>query len=156
MRRIVPLLLACIAIAACNRGQPVQPATPMTSASASATTTVGGISLQSSTIALADLNAQVASRYRITPGKDGIVLVLMARDAAGDAVDTRNLQLSATASTLPDPPQPLELRMIDTNGLTDYIGVLHANAPATAQFRITAINGSARADITTTAELRPR
>ena len=123
---------------------------------ATSSTTVGGITLQASTVSVTDLNPQIANRYGIDPGKQGILLLLMARDADGNAIDTSSLQLSATASTLPDPPKPLELRKIETDGLTDYIGVLEANPPATAQFRITAINGGARADIATTAELQPR
>ena len=54
------LLLACIALAACDRGQPVRPASAMSTASA--TTTVDGLRLQTSTVAVADLNAATAKR----------------------------------------------------------------------------------------------
>ena len=65
-------------------------------------------------------------------------------------------QLRATAAVLPDPPRPLALRAIRTDGMTDYIGVLHAKAPASVQFKLVATRGGSRADIATTAELYPR
>ena len=156
MRRIIPLLLACIAIAACNRGQPVQPATPMTSASASATTTVGGITLHTSTIAIADLNDTVATRYGIDRAQEGLMLLVTVRDAAGNGIEPGDLRLTATAAALPDPPKPLELRAIGTDGMTDYIGLLQVRAPASVQFKLTATRGGSRADIATSAELYPR
>ena len=62
--RLLPLLLV-FALAACSGGNAPVPAKPH--ASATASTTVGGATLQTSTVALADLNAAVATRYGIDP-----------------------------------------------------------------------------------------
>ena len=148
-------LLICLALAACDRGQPVQPATPMPAA-ASSSTTVGGVTLQTSTVALAGLNAEVARRYGIESSGEGVLLLVTVRDAAGNGIDPGDLQLTATASVLPEPPKPLELRAIQTDGMTDYLGVVQAKAPASVSFKVTAVRGGSRADIATTAELQAR
>ena len=156
MRRtilVTSCLISCLATA-CQRA-PQAPATAATT-QAVASTRVGGVTLQTSTVATADINAQIAQRYGIDAASEGLVLLVTVRDDAGNAVDPGDLQLSATASVLPDPPTPLALRKIDAEGMTDYIGVLPARAPASAQFRITATKDGARADIATTAELFPR
>ena len=160
MRRtilVTSCLIACLATA-CQRAPQAPAAAQATAATtqAVASTRVGGVTLQTSTVATADINPQIAQRYGIGAASEGIVLLVTVRDDAGNAVDPGNLQLSATASVLPDPPAPLALRKIDAEGLTDYIGVLPARAPASAQFRITATKDGARADIATTAELLPR
>ena len=112
MRCLFPLLLCCLASTACNRGQPVQPATPMPTAAASASTTVDGVTLHTSTANIADLNEAVANRYGIDRAQDGVLLLVTVRDAAGNGTDPGDLQLAATVATLPDPPKPLELRVI--------------------------------------------
>ena len=156
MRCLFPLLLCCLASTACNRGQPVQPATPMPTAAASASTTVDGVTLRTSTANIADLNEAVANRYGIDRAQDGVLLLVTVRDAAGNGTDPGDLQLAATVATLPDPPKPLELRVIRTDGMTDYIGVLRAAPPASVQFKLSATRGGSRAEIATTAELHPR
>ncbi|QIL20013.1 DUF4426 domain-containing protein [Thermomonas sp. HDW16] len=154
-------LLSLAAITACSRNettgaaQPV-PASDTAGQSAIAATTVGGVTLQTSTVAVADINETVAARYGIDRMQEGLLLLVTVRDAVGDAADPGDLQLSATVSVLPEPPKPLELRAIHTEGMTDYIGVLHATPPASVQFRMTATRSGARADIATTAELYPR
>ena len=84
------------------------------------------------------------------------MLLVTVRDAAGNGIDPGDLQLTATASVLPDPPTPLALRAIQTDGMTDYLGVVQARAPATVTFKLIATRAGARADIATTAELQPR
>ena len=130
--RLFPLLLV-LGLAACSGGNAPVPA--KAHADATTSTTVGGATLQTSTVALADLNAAVATRYGIDPG---------------------DLQLTGTGSVLPDPPKPLELRAVQTDGMTDYLAVVQARAPATVAFKLTAVRGGSRADIATTAELQPR
>ncbi len=61
MRHLALLLL--ISLAACSGDKSPVPATAH--ANASASTTVGGVTLQTSTVALADLNDAVAARYGI-------------------------------------------------------------------------------------------
>ena len=149
---------ALLALAGCGGSEPV-PATPAASAagaSATASTTVGGVTLQTSTVALADLNDTIARRYGIDGGKEGLLLLVTVRDAAGNGIDPGDLQLAATAGVLPDPPKTLALRAIQNGDMTDYIGVLEAKAPASVQFRLTATRGGSRADIASTAELYPR
>ena len=85
-----------------------------------------------------------------------VMLLVTVRDAAGNGIDPGDLQLTATASVLPDPPTPLALRAIQTDGMTDYLGVVQARAPATVTFKLIATRAGARADIATTAELQPR
>ena len=147
-------LLALLAIAACSGDKAPVPATAH--ANASTSTTVGGVTLQTSTVALADLNDAVAARYGIVRSGEGVMLLVTVRDAAGNGIDPGDLQLSATAAVLPDPPKPLELRAIQTDGMTDYLGVVETGAPATIALKLTAVRSGARADIATTAELQPR
>jgi hypothetical protein len=157
MRRLLPIAALAIAVAlvACGRDPaPARPAPP--AAPASTSTTVGGVTLQTSTVAIADLNDAVAQRHGIDRSQDGILLLVTVRDAAGNGIDPGDLRLSATAATLPDPPKPLDLRAIQTEGMTDYLGVLRATPPASVQFRLAATRNGAHADIATTAELHPR
>ena len=160
MRRSICIIAACLALAACGRGESTASAAGATTsgaqAQASATTTVGGVTLHTSTIAIADLNNTVATRYGIDRAQQGLMLLVTVRDAAGNGIEPGDLQLAATAAALPDPPKPLELRAIGTDGMTDYIGVLQARAPASVQFRLTATRSGSRADIATSAELYPR
>ena len=156
MRRSLFIIVACLALAACGRGDTTAPASSTATSTASATTTVGGVTLHTSTIAIADLNDTVATRYGIDRAQEGLMLLVTVRDAAGNGIEPGDLRLTATAAALPDPPKPLELRAIGTDGMTDYIGVLHAKAPASVQFKLTATRGGSRADIATTAELYPR
>ncbi|HSD15975.1 MAG TPA: DUF4426 domain-containing protein [Thermomonas sp.] len=152
MRQLALLFL--LSLAACGGDKAPVPASAH--ASASATTTVGGATLQASTVALADLNEAVAARYGIERASEGVLLLVTVRDAAGNGIDPGDLQLNATASVLPDPPKPLELRAIQADGMTDYLGVVQARAPASIAFKLSATRGGARADIATTAELQPR
>ena len=156
MRRAVCIIVACLALAACGRGETVAPASSTATSTASATTTVGGVTLHTSTIAIADLNDTVATRYGIDRAQEGLMLLVTVRDAAGNGIEPGDLRLTATAAALPDPPKPLELHAIGTDGMTDYIGLLQARAPASVQFKLTATRGGSRADIATSAELYPR
>ena len=156
MRRSLFIIVACLALAACGRGETVAPASSTATSTASATTTVGGVTLHTSTIAIADLNDTVATRYGIDRAQEGLMLLVTVRDAAGNGIEPGDLRLTATAAALPDPPKPLELRAIGTAGMTDYIGLLQARAPASVQFKLTATRGGSRADIATSAELYPR
>ena len=162
MHRLSSIAAICLALCACGRDPTATSSATATASasahtqSASAGTTVGGVTLQASTVAIADLNDAVAARYGIDRAKDGVLLLITVRDAAGNAADPGDLHLAATASALPDPPKPLELRAIRTDGMTDYIGVLHAAPPASVQFRLTATRGGSRSEIATTAELYPR
>ena len=156
MRRAVCIIIACLALAACGRGDTTAPASSTATSTASATTTVGGVTLHTSTIAIADLNDTVATRYGIDRAQEGLMLLVTVRDAAGNGIEPGDLRLTATAAALPDPPKPLELHAIGTDGMTDYIGLLQARAPASVQFKLTATRGGSRADIATSAELYPR
>ena len=102
MRCLFPLLLCCLASTACNRGQPVQPATPMPTAAASASTTVDGVTLHTSTANIADLNEAVANRYGIDRAQDGVLLLVTVRDAAGNGTDPATCN-----SPRPSPPCPI-------------------------------------------------
>ena len=156
MRRSLFIIVACLALAACGRGDTTAPASSTATSTASASTTVGGVTLHTSTIAIADLNDTVATRYGIDRAQEGLMLLVTVRDAAGNGIEPGDLRLTATAAALPDPPKPLELRAIGTDGMTDYIGLLQARAPASVQFKLTATRGGSRADIATSAELYPR
>ena len=156
MRRSLFIIVACLALSACGRGETTAPASSTATSTASATTTVGGVTLHTSTIAIADLNDTVATRYGIDRAQEGLMLLVTVRDAAGNGIEPGDLRLTATAAALPDPPKPLELRAIGTDGMTDYIGLLQARAPASVQFKLTATRGGSRADIATSAELYPR
>jgi hypothetical protein len=163
MHRLPFAVAIALALCGCGRTETAASATPASvsasvaqSQSASASATVGGVTLQTSTIAIAGLNETVAARYGIDRAQDGVLLLVTVRDAAGNGIDPGDLQLTATAATLPDAAKPLSLRAISTDGMTDYIGVLHAKAPASVRFKLSATRGGARADIATTAELYPR
>lgn len=156
MRIVSTATILLVALAACGGNPAPTPAVTMPASSAAASATVGGATLQASTVAIADLNATIASRYGIDLAQDGVLLLVTVRDAAGNGIDPGDLQVTATAGTLTDAPRPLDLRAISTDGMTDYIGVFRAQPPATVQFKLAATRSGARADIATTAELQPR
>ncbi len=146
------LALALLGLAGCNGSESAVPANPM-QVNPTATTTVGGATLQASTMDVADLNAMVATRYAIERGSSGLMLLVTVRDSSGNGIELGDLRLDAVAGALPDVPRPLVLSPITTNGMTDFIGVFNARPPASVQFRINAVRNSARAEISTTAEL---
>jgi hypothetical protein len=152
MRHLALLLL--LTLAACSGDK--APAPAKAHATATSIVTVGGATLQTSTVPLADLNETVATRYGIDRTREGLMLLVTVRDPAGNGIEPGDLQLTATASVLPDAAKPLELRAIQTDGLTDYLGVVHAKAPATIVLNLTAARGGSRIDMATTAELQPR
>ncbi|HQY50580.1 MAG TPA: DUF4426 domain-containing protein, partial [Thermomonas sp.] len=106
------------------------------------------------TVPLSSINAATAKHYGIDTAKEGVLLLVTVRDAAGNALSPADLQLSATTSVLPEPPKPLSLRAIQTAGMTDYIGVVQANAPASVQFQLVARRGTDRSEVTTTVDLQ--
>lgn len=152
---LLAIVLPLLGLAGCNGRESAVPAKPM-QANAAATTTVDGVTIQASTLDLADLNDMVAKRYAIERGNSGLMLLMTVRDASGNGIEPGDLRLDAVASALPDAPKPLALNPITTNGMTDYIGVFNARPPASVQFRISAVRNGARAEISTTAELYSR
>lgn len=155
MHRFTAAALLALALAGCNGRAPAVPAQPMQS-NASATATVGDVTLQASVMDVTDLNEVVAKRYAIERASSGLMLLVTVRDAQGNAIDPGDLHLDATAAALTDAPKPLSMHAITTDGMTDYIGVFNASPPATVRLRISATRNGARAEITTTAELYPR
>lgn len=155
---LVTLLLLATLLAGCGGSQaPTPAANAMVSTGAGiSTATVDDATLQASAVAIANLNAAMATRYGLDGHQDGALLVVTVRDADGNALPVGDLQLTATATVLPDPPKGLQLQPIQVDGLTDYIGVFAARPPASVQFRVTAIRNGARTELTTTAELYPR
>ncbi len=152
---LLALVLPFLGLAGCNGRESAVPAQPMQT-NAAATTTVGGATLQASTMDVADLNDTVARHYAIERSSPGLMLLVTVRDAGGNGIEPDDLRLDAVAGALLDAPKPLTLRPITTNGMTDYIGIFNASPPATVQFRINAVRNGARAGISTTAELHPR
>ena len=63
--RIASTALLLLALTACSGSETPTPAVSMSPSSAAASTTVGGVTLQTSSVALADLNATIAQRYGI-------------------------------------------------------------------------------------------
>ncbi len=154
MHRSFVTLLIAVALAGCGGRESPASAQPM-QASANATATVGGATLQASTLDVADLNDTVAKRYNITRGQAGALLLVTVRDAKGNGIEPGDLKLQVAAGTLIDAPRSLAMRAITTKGMTDYIGIFNVASPATVQFSIDATRQGARAKITTTAELYP-
>lgn len=151
--RMLAVLL--LGLAGCSDHESAVPAQPLQT-NASATATLGGASLQASTMAVTDLNDAVAERYAIDRSSPGVLVLVTIRDTEGNGIAPGDLQVEATAGSLTEAPTPLALHAITTGGMTDYIGVFSASPPATVQFRINAVRNGARADIMTTAELYPR
>lgn len=157
MRHALTLVLLCTLATACARdGATPRPAAAASAASTGMSATVGGATMQLTTLQVSALNQAVAERYGIDRARDGAMLLVTVRDAAGNGIDAGDLRLQAMAGTLADAPAPLELREIRNGELIDYIGIFHAAPPATVQFRITATRAGARSDLSTTAELVPR
>lgn len=155
---LLPALLLATLLAGCGGSQAPTPAANATVSTGAGirTATVGDATLQASAMAIAHLNEATAHRYGLDRHQDGALLVVTVRDADGNALPVGDLQLTATATVPPDPPRGLQLQPIQTDGLTDYIGVFAARPPASVQFRVTAIRNGARTEMTTTAELYPR
>ena len=79
MRTLSCIALLLTALAACSRNATPASATSTataTQASALATTTVGGVTLQTSTVAIEDLNAAIAARYGIDRSREGVLLLV--------------------------------------------------------------------------------
>ncbi|MDQ3039370.1 MAG: DUF4426 domain-containing protein [Pseudomonadota bacterium] len=152
---LLAVAMSLLGLAGCGGNDPPAPAQPM-QVNASATSTVDGLTLQASTMDVANVNETVAKRYAIERGASGLMLMVTVRDASGNGVEPADLSLEATAGALVDAPAPVPLLPITTNGMTDYIGVFRASPPTTVRFRITAIRNGARAELSTTAELYPR
>ena len=155
MQRFCMVSLLALALAGCGGPESAVPAQPM-QANASATTTVGGVTLEASTLDVADLNDMVAKRYAIERGSPGLMLLVTVRDPSGNGIEPGDLRMDAVAGALPDAPKPLSLHPITTNGMTDYIGVFNVRPPASVQFKISAVRSGTRAEFSTTAELYAR
>ena len=155
---LLTVFLLATPLAGCGGSQAPTPAANATVSNGAgiSTATAGDATLQASAVAIANLNAAMAKRYGLDGHQDGALLVVTVRDAAGNALPAGDLQLTATATVLPDPPKGLQLQPIRVDGLTDYIGVFAARPPASVQFRVTAVRNGARTEMTTTAELYPR
>lgn len=147
------LLLAC-GLSACNQGSAPTPATPINLSAAVNTAKVGNAVLQSQTVPLSSINASTARRYGIDTTHEGLLLLITLRDSSGNALAPADLKLSVTGSVLPDPPQPLPLRAIQTAGMTDYIAVLHTKAPASIALKIVATGAGDSTEVATTVELQ--
>jgi len=157
MRILLPTLLLGCGLAACSaQNNAPLPAKPIDTSATISRASVGGAVLQTQTVTLASLNPATAKQYGIDNSQEGVLLLVTLRDSNGNALAPADLQLTATASVLPDPPAPLPLRAIQTAGMTDYIGVLHAHAPASVQFTLEAKRGGDRNTLSTTVELSPR
>ena len=142
------------ALGACSQGAAPAPAKPLNLSAAINQAKVGDAVLQTQTVPLSSINAATAKHYGIDTAKEGVLRLVTVRDAAGNALSPADLQLSATTSVLPEPPKPLSLRAIQTAGMTDYIGVVQANAPASVQFQLVARRGTDRSEVTTTVDLQ--
>lgn len=157
MRILLPTLLLGCGLAACSaQNNAPLPAKLIDTSATISRASVGGAVLQTQTVTLASLNPATAKQYGIDNSQEGVLLLVTLRDSNGNALAPADLQLTATASVLPDPPAPLPLRAIQTAGMTDYIGVLHAHAPASVQFTLEAKRGGDRNTLSTTVELSPR
>ena len=83
MRRtilVTSCLIACLATA-CQRAPQAPAAAQATAATtqAVASTRVGNVTLQTSTVATADINTQIAQRYGIDAGTEGLMLLVTVR-----------------------------------------------------------------------------
>ena len=156
MRRLPSALMLVCALAACSPSSAPTPARTLDMAAAVSRATVGGAVLQAQSVPLSALNPATARQYGIDNTQDGVLLLITLRDANGDALAPADLQLTATASVLPDPPAALPLRAIQTGGMTDYIGVLQVRAPASVSFKLNARRGGDRNAMAMTMDLLPR
>ena len=156
MRIVLSALLLSCAVAGCSPSSAPLPAKPIDMAATVSRASVGGAMLQAQTVPLSALNPATARQYGIDNAQDGVLLLITLRDANGNALAPADLQLTASASVLPDPAAPLALRAIQTQGLTDYIGVLHVRAPASVHFMLDARRGGDRNTLSTTVDLQPR
>lgn len=151
-RPLSALVLA--SLAGCSGNGPA-PTAAMPFGDPSARASIGALTLQATPVRLSSLNTAMAQRYGIREGDEGGLLLVMLRDRNGNAIAPGDLQLSATAQVLPDPPQALALKRIEVDGMIDYIGVVTAAAPATLAFKLDARQGSAKVEIATTLDLQP-
>lgn len=155
MRMLLATALLGSLLTACSSSSAPTPAKPIDPTAAVNNATVGDAHLRSQTIMLSALNASTAKHYGIDTSKEGVLLLVTVRDAQGNALDPADLQLAASAGVLPDAPTALPLRAVQTQGLTDYIGVVHAKPPASVQFKLTAKRGAASTEVATTVDLQP-
>lgn len=155
--RLITLAL-CVLLTACNQSTTLTPAAGViaNAANNTAKATLGDANLQASTIAIANLNTEVAARYGLDRKQDGVLLLVTLRDADGNALAPGDLQVTATASILPAAPKPVQMQAMLVEDMTDYVGVIPATPPANVQFQIVAVRNGARVDMTTMTDLQPR
>lgn len=145
---LMPMLLlsACVGEPAPVPAQPPGVNAPINAARASA----NGIEVEARLIDSLTLADAMARRYGITRKENGWLLLITLRDArakTGQSTRLDSVQLAARAGDLTDAMAPLELRKINVDGYTDYLGSVEAKPPATLRIEIDAVHEGARAEL---------
>lgn len=161
MNRTAAVTLVAL-LCACSRAPaPATPARPAAEASSAAvnaqqaTATLGRIHLGATLIPVATLPENAIAAYGIDRDDTSQLLMVSARDRNGDAIPVDGLTVTAQAGSLQDAPSPIELRAIDTQGMTDFIGVVPVAPPTTLRVQVEARKGGSNATMTFSRDFYP-
>lgn len=162
MPRLIPSAAILVLVCACSRA-PQPPAPPAARAGAPASAvnaqlasaTVGNVHLAATLVPLATLPEHAIAAYGIDRDDTSQLLMVSARDRNGDAIPVDGLTVTAQAGSLQDAPSPIQLRAIDTQGMTDFIGVVPVAPPTTLRVQVEARKGGSNATMTFSRDFYP-
>ncbi len=155
MRRTGVLVLVLTALlAACQPGNETAPIAPaVDTKSEVAHAVLDGLHFEARLLPTTRLSPAMAQQYGIVTNENRSLLLLSVRNAEGNAVAVDDLQISAQVGDLLSPPQPVELRQIDTGGLLDFVADITARPPTTVRVALVIRKGEARTQLNFAREL---
>lgn len=120
-----------------------------------ASATLDGVVVEARVLAAGSLTEAMATRYGIDRSPESVLLLVTVRDPQGNAVSAEDVRLQAEAAALNAPLQPLALRRISVDGMTDAIATLPASPPTTLNFRLTIRHGGAGTQLAFAQDVQP-
>ena len=154
MMKLAPLLFALILTGCMGEPAPVPAEAPGANAPTNvASSTVNGVTMEARLIDATTLGESMAKQYGIAQADGSWLLLITLRDAEGNGVATDSIQAKARAGELTDALAPIALRTISVNGLSDLVGIIHAQAPSTVRVEIDAVRDGAHAEMRFTRDL---
>ena len=122
------------AVAAC--GSP--PAPPRAEAQPPAELRTGDVTVRATTLPTLQLNDAMARAYGVQRDADSVLLVVGLRRGPQSSETSVAGTVSASASDLLGKRQQVALRVVDSGGYLDHVGVVRVSMPDTLRFRVEA------------------
>lgn len=137
-RRAAPAIAALLALAACGGDPAGRPdlAAHVEAARQPAELRVGDTRIHATLTPTATLNATIAGRYGVTPGRNAQLLLVGVRQGPLHAEASLPARITARARDLRGVWQDVPLREVRADGFIDYVGTVRATPPDTLGFEI--------------------